>query len=217
MCSEHIFPGTGGGLGSRAGPLLHLLAPAGSAGRQQGQRRTALTLHIAHAVLADHPSVVLLVRGPLVDEHGRVGGPGVQHDAVLQAERRGSAGRPARPRRALRAPSRPGAPRAAEQALLGAGGHGEALPWPSAAPPGGRTPGSCPGPRRSKEGQPATSSLPALVRLGHSPAINNPSPPAKRGYTAPGGATRPSQPQPPDPSEGMGSLGFRHRPGLCCC
>lgn len=98
-CSERIFPGNGGGLGSRAGPPQHLLAPAGSAGRRQSQRGTAtaaagtaLTLHVAHAVLADHPSVVLLVRGPLVDEHGRVGGSGVQHDAVLRAERWGSAG-----------------------------------------------------------------------------------------------------------------------------
>lgn len=76
--------------------LLLLGARGGSGageGRATAAAETALTLHIAHAVLADHPSVVLLVRGPLVDEHGRVGGPGVQHDAVLQAERWGSAGR----------------------------------------------------------------------------------------------------------------------------
>lgn len=50
----------------------------------------ALTLHIAHAVLADHPGVILLVCRPLVDEHGSVGGPSVQHDAVLQGKGSGS-------------------------------------------------------------------------------------------------------------------------------
>lgn len=49
-----------------------------------------LTLHITHAVLADHPGVILLVCRPLVDEHGSVGGPSVQHDAVLQGEGSGS-------------------------------------------------------------------------------------------------------------------------------
>lgn len=49
-----------------------------------------LTLHITHAVLADHPGVVLLVCRPLVDEHGSVGGPSVQHDAILQGEGSGS-------------------------------------------------------------------------------------------------------------------------------
>lgn len=44
----------------------------------------ALTLHITHAVLADHPGVILLICRPLVDEHGGVGGPSIQHDAVLQ-------------------------------------------------------------------------------------------------------------------------------------
>lgn len=51
---------------------------------------TALTLHVTHAVLADHPSVILLVCRPLVDEHSGVGGPGVQHDAILQVERQES-------------------------------------------------------------------------------------------------------------------------------
>lgn len=51
---------------------------------------TALTLHVTHAVLADHPSVIFLVRRPLVDEHSGVGGPGVQHDAILQVERQES-------------------------------------------------------------------------------------------------------------------------------
>lgn len=98
-CSERIFPGNGGGLGSEWDPpsTSWLLLGARGGGRaseglpppQPGQ---PLTLHVAHAVLADHPSVVLLVRGPLVDEHGRVGGSGVQHDAVLRAERWGSAG-----------------------------------------------------------------------------------------------------------------------------
>lgn len=49
-----------------------------------------LTLHIAHAMLADHAGVILLVCRPLVDEHGGVGGPSVQHDAVLQGEGSGS-------------------------------------------------------------------------------------------------------------------------------
>lgn len=45
--------------------------------------------------------------------------------------------------------------------------------WPLR--PAGRTPeGGRLGTQRSKEGQPATSSLPALVRLAHSAAINNP-------------------------------------------
>lgn len=47
------------------------------------RRSGTLTAHVAGAVLAHHARVVLLVRRPLVDEHGRVGGAGVQDDAVL--------------------------------------------------------------------------------------------------------------------------------------
>lgn len=83
---------------------------------------TVLTLHIAHAVLADHPSVILLVCRPLVDEHGCVGGPGVQHDAILQGGGSGSgpgAGRP---------PAAPGYP---EGRHWGSTTHGgwPVLPW----------------------------------------------------------------------------------------
>lgn len=57
--------------------------------------------------------------------------------------------------------------------------------WPLR--PAGRTPeGSRLGTQRSKEGQPATSSLPALVRLAHSAAINNPCSLLPNSYPAPG-------------------------------
>lgn len=46
--------------------------------------RGVLTAHVAVAELADDACVILLVRGPLVNEHGRVGRAGVQDDAILQ-------------------------------------------------------------------------------------------------------------------------------------
>lgn len=100
--------GDGGIFGNRAGPLITPHCAGASSRRQLGTAGastpswclghrgcaspchwppgtgTALTLHVTHAVLADHPGVVLLVCRPLVDEHGCVGRPGVQHDAILQ-------------------------------------------------------------------------------------------------------------------------------------
>lgn len=72
-----------------AGPTELRLERAPEASREWGSRPESaqhsgtLTVHVTGAVLAHDACVILLVRRPLVDEHGRVGRTSVQNNPIL--------------------------------------------------------------------------------------------------------------------------------------
>lgn len=70
-------------------PLQTLSVQLGIPARQQqagpstGLQNSPLTFHLAGQGLADHTRAILLVRRPLIQEEGRVGGARIKHDPKL--------------------------------------------------------------------------------------------------------------------------------------